>query len=84
MDAERDRLVQVKGEDTHNGLCVNDVTAGDEIKIGIELGNVVYEVLDLVDGVQTDSNSFNSIAPFMYSVLSVIMIESKVNRPNAK
>jgi hypothetical protein len=43
MDVQVDRLGKIQAEDTHDGLCINYVSAGYKIEIIIELSNIVYE-----------------------------------------
>ena len=38
MDIKVNRLGQIQAEDAHNGLCVNNISAGNQIKINIKLG----------------------------------------------
>ena len=66
VDSERNRLVQIKGENSHDGLGIDDITSGDEIEIRVEFGYVIYEILDFVNGIQTNGNSFHTgITPLL-------------------
>ena len=56
MDIQVDRLGQIQTENTHDGFCVNDITAGDEIEIKIETVNIIYKSLDFIDGIQRNFN----------------------------
>ena len=38
MDVEVDRLGKIQAEDTHDGFCIDDVSAGYQIEVNIELG----------------------------------------------
>ena len=49
MDVEVDGLGKIEAEDTHDGLSVDYVSAGNKIEVILELGNVIYEALYLVD-----------------------------------
>ena len=49
MNIQVDRLAKVKGKDTHNGLSVDNISAGYEVKINIEFGDIVYKGLNLID-----------------------------------
>ena len=49
MDVQVDRLGKIQAEDTHDGLCINYVSAGYQIEIIIELSNIVYERLYLIN-----------------------------------
>ena len=52
MDVEVDRLGKIQAEDTHDGFCIDNISAGYEIKIAVEFADLVYECLHLIDGVQ--------------------------------
>ena len=43
MDVEVDRLGKIQAEDTHDGFCIDDISAGDQIEIIVKFGNVIYE-----------------------------------------
>ena len=49
VDVEVDGLGKIEAEDTHDGLSVDYVSAGNKIEVIFELGNVIYEALYLVD-----------------------------------
>ena len=51
MDVEVDRLGKIQAEDTHDGFCIDDVSAGNKIEISIKLGKVIYKRLHFIDGV---------------------------------
>ena len=51
MDVQIDRLGQIQAEDTHNRFCVDDISAGNQIKINIELSSIVYERFNLINGI---------------------------------
>ena len=42
MNVQIDRLGKIQAEDTHDGLCVDDVSSGYKIEIIVELGDVIY------------------------------------------
>ena len=49
VDVEVDWLGEIQAEDTHDGLCINYVSAGYKIEIIIELSNIVYERFYLIN-----------------------------------
>ena len=51
MDIQIDRLGKIQAEDTHDGFCVDDVSAGNKVEIGIKLGKVIYKRFHFIDGV---------------------------------
>ena len=51
MDVEVDRLGKIQAEDTHDGFCVDDVTAGYQVKIIVKLRDVGYEGFHFIDRV---------------------------------
>ena len=51
MDVQIDRLGQIQAEDTHNRFCVDDISAGNQIKINIELSLIIYERFNLINGI---------------------------------
>ena len=51
VDIQIDRLGKIQAEDTHDGFCVDDVSAGNKVEIGIKLCKVVYKRLHFIDGV---------------------------------
>ena len=57
VDVQVDRLGQVKTEDAHNGLSVNDVTSGNKIEVTVKTSDVIDKVLDFIDGVKRDFNA---------------------------
>ena len=54
MDVQIDRLGQIQAEDTHNGLCVDDVASGYQIEIYIKLCNIIYKGFHFLDRIQTN------------------------------
>lgn len=54
VDLKLEILGEVETEDTHNGLCVNSVSAADDVHIIVASGNDGYEVLNIVDRVYAD------------------------------
>ena len=50
VSGELDGLQKIKGEDTHDGLCINDITSRHEIDIHIILGYDIYKVAYILDG----------------------------------
>ncbi len=55
MDFHSNWLGKIQAEDTHNGFCVNSVTARDEIYIEAVLRNSVDEALNVVNGIEYDN-----------------------------
>ena len=51
MDVEVDRLGKIQAEDTHDGLGVDNVSAGYQIEIIIKLGNIIYKGFYFVNGI---------------------------------
>ena len=49
MNVQIDRLGKIQAEDTHDGLCIDDVSSGYEVEIIVELGDVIYKRLYFVD-----------------------------------
>ena len=49
MDVQVDRLGKIQTEDTHDGDCINYVSAGYKIEIIIELSHIVYEIFFLIN-----------------------------------
>ena len=56
MDVQVDRLGKIQTEDTHDGLCINYVSAGYKIEIIIELSNIVYERFYLINRISRNLN----------------------------
>ena len=65
VDVQADGSGQIQRENSHDGLGVNDVASGDEIKILIKLCEVIDKRFDLVDRVEGDRNSFHNQYPFL-------------------
>jgi hypothetical protein len=63
MDAEVDRLGKIQTEDTHNGLGVDHISAGYQIKVIIELGNIIDKGLYLVDRIERNLYCFHRFVP---------------------
>ena len=49
VDIEIDGLGKIKAEDTHDGLCINYVSSGYKVEIIVELGDVIYKTLYLIN-----------------------------------
>ena len=43
MDVQVDGFGKIQAEDTHDGFCIDDISAGDQIEIIVKFGNVIYE-----------------------------------------
>ena len=65
VDVQADGSGEIQRENAHDGLGIYDITSGDEIEIVVELGDVIDERLDLIDGVEGDRNSFHNQYPFL-------------------
>ena len=52
MNVQVDRLGKVEAEDSHNGLCVNYITAGYQIEIIGEAVNIIDKLLYFVDRIK--------------------------------
>jgi hypothetical protein len=52
VDVQVDRLGQIQGEDAHDGLGIDDISAGHKIKIVIKLCDIVDKGLYLVNRIQ--------------------------------
>ena len=52
MDIAVDRLAEIQREDSHDGLRVDDISSGDEIKVYIlETNQIVDKGFHLIDGI---------------------------------
>ena len=51
MDIQVNGLGEIQTEDTHNGLCVDDISAGYQIKVIVKLGYFIHKRLYLIDGI---------------------------------
>ena len=51
VDVQIDGFGQIQAENTHNGLCVDYVSAGYQIKVNVKLGQVVNERLYFINGI---------------------------------
>ena len=60
MNAEIDRLGEIEAEDAHDGLRVDDISAGDKIEVVIKLCDVVYKCFDLVNRVKRNLHCFHN------------------------
>ena len=65
VDVQADGSGEIQRENSHDGLGINDVAPGDEIKILIKFCEVIDKRFDLVDGVEGDRNSFHNQYPFL-------------------
>ena len=61
VNVQIDRTGKIQREDTHDRLCVDNITSGDEIKIIIKFSEVIHKRFDLVDGIQRDRYCFHMI-----------------------
>ena len=59
VDIQRQLLGEVKAENTHDGLCVDRISAGYDIYIVIAAGYDTNEILYVVDGVDVDLYCFH-------------------------
>ena len=51
VNVQIDRLGKVKAEDTHNGLGVNDISAGYQVEVNLIFGQVIYEGFYFINGI---------------------------------
>jgi hypothetical protein len=51
VNIQIDGLGQIQAENTHNGLGVDYVSAGYQIEVNVELGQVIYERLYFINGI---------------------------------
>ena len=58
MSNEGDGREQIKGEDTHNGLGVDYVSALNKIHVVVCENNYVYELSDILNVAELDFNFF--------------------------
>lgn len=65
VDVQINRLGKIQREDAHDRFGIDDVSSGYQIEIIIELGNVVYKGLHLVNGIQRNLNCFQKMTPFI-------------------
>ena len=49
VNVQIDGLAQIQTENAHDGLCIDDVSAGNKVEIIIEFGDVVYERFYLIN-----------------------------------
>ena len=49
VDIQIDGLGEIQAEDTHDGLCVDHISAGNQVKVTIKFGNIVYKGFHFVD-----------------------------------
>ena len=49
VDVELNGLAQVKGKDSHDGLCVDHITAGYQVEVIVKTANIIDEGLNFID-----------------------------------
>ena len=54
VDVQCQLLGQVKAEDAHDGLCVDCISAADDVHVILALCYDVYEILYVIDGIDAD------------------------------
>ena len=54
MDVQVDGLGQIQAEDAHDGFGIDDITAGNQIKIAVEAVDLIDKLLDFVDRIEQD------------------------------
>ena len=52
MRNQFNRLGQIQAENTHNGLCINCIPAGNQIDIVVEAHYCIDEFLNIIDCIQ--------------------------------
>lgn len=62
VNIQVNRLGQIKRENAHDGLCIDDIPAGNQIEIGIKLCDIIYKRFNLINGVQGYFNSFQNVS----------------------
>ena len=65
VDVQVDGSGEIQRENSHDGLGINDIASGDEIKILIKLCEVIDKRFDFVDRIEGDRNSFHNQYPFL-------------------
>ena len=45
----RDGLEQIKAENTHDRLCINNIASRNEINFAVKSNNDIYKITDLCD-----------------------------------
>ena len=68
MDVQLDGFGQIQAEDSHDGLCVDDISSGYKVKVAVELCNVVYKGFTLLiefKEICTVFIHFTSLMPFI-------------------
>ena len=67
MDVQCKLLGEVEAEDTHDGLCIDSVSAGNDVYVIVALCYDVYEVLYVIDCVDADlCCCHNYLLPFLF------------------
>ena len=59
MDIQVDGLGQIQAEDTHDGFCIDHVSAGYQVEVTVKLRQIIHEGFYLVDGVQRNFYCFH-------------------------
>ena len=59
MDVQINGLGKIQAEDTHDGLCINDIAAGNEIEIKRETVDGIYKSFYFVDRIQRNADCFH-------------------------
>ncbi len=67
VDVQCQILGKVKAEDTHDRLCVDSVSAGDDVYVIVALCYDVYEVLYVIDRVDADCCCCHILTSFLDS-----------------
>ena len=59
VDIQINGLGEIQTEDTHDGLCINDIAAGNKVEIKRETVDCIYKSFYFVDRIQRNSYSFH-------------------------
>ena len=57
---QKNGVHEIKAENTHNGLCIYDVTSAGQVDIDIILGNNIYKSTNILNGRKTYHNAVHN------------------------
>ena len=52
VNIEINRFGKIQAEDTHDRLCVNDISSGYQIKVAVKFADFIYKCFHFIDRVQ--------------------------------
>ena len=62
VNVQIDRLAEVQGEDTHDGLCIDYIAAWYEVEVNVsELHELINKRLYFIDRIKRDTNGFHDL-----------------------